>query len=303
MFGNSNGGLWELITASLADEGRGEIVDYHAISGGSINSAYRATTESGDHLFVKTNHANGLAMFEAEFDGLNELADAEAIRVPRPIATGSGAGRAWFVSEYIRIGRGRGDSAAEMGRQMAALHRKTADRFGWFRDNTIGTTPQPNAQTSNWVNFYRDQRLGFQLELAGHNGFGGALLRNGERLLSDLDRFFSSYTPEPSLLHGDLWGGNHAFDENGAPVIFDPAVYYGDREADIAMTELFGGFGSDFYDAYNESWPLDEGYRVRKTLYNLYHILNHANLFGGGYASQASSMIDMLLSEASFERI
>jgi fructosamine-3-kinase len=141
------------------------------------------------------------------------------------------------------------------------------------------------------------QRLGVQLRIASTRGVGMALLRKGERLRADLPAFFEGYTPAASLLHGDLWSGNYSYCSDGTPVLFDPAVYYGDREADLAMTELFGGFGRDFYDAYNETWPLDPGYAQRKTLYNLYHILNHFNLFGGGYADQAEAMIDRLLAE------
>jgi fructosamine-3-kinase len=142
--------------------------------------------------------------------------------------------------------------------------------------------------------FWRDQRLGYQLKLAARSGRD--LLKKGERILADLGAFFQNYRPVPSLLHGDLWGGNVSAVER-QPVIFDPAVYYGDREADLAMTELFGGFSEQFYQAYRDTWPLDDGYPVRKTLYNLYHVLNHFNLFGGGYGSQAERMIDSLLSE------
>ncbi len=236
-------------------------------------------------------------MFAAEADGLCELASAKAIRVPIPVCYGKAAGKSWLVTEYIGFGRGEEDSAQLLGRQLATLHRQSSEQFGWFRDNTIGSTPQHNAWSNDWVDFYRDHRLRFQLELAARNGFAGSLQIKGERLMANLDVFFSSYAPIASLLHGDLWGGNRAFDESGQPVIFDPAVYYGDREADIAMTELFSGFGADFYAAYQEAWPLDAGYSVRKSLYNLYHILNHANLFGGGYAVQAESMIDRLLAE------
>jgi len=140
------------------------------------------------------------------------------------------------------------------------------------------------------------QRLGFQLALAKQNSVGKNLLDKGERIQADLAKFFSSYKPEPSLLHGDLWSGNVAFSDTSEPIIFDPAVYYGDREADIAMTELFRGFSPTFYQKYQEIWPLDDGYRVRKDLYNLYHILNHFNMFGGGYESQAGRICDQLLS-------
>lgn len=295
---NSSEEVWQLISDSLNRQyACGSIKERRSLSGGSINSAYQLFFESGSPLFVKLNRDFALSMFEAESDGLQELASAQVIRVPQPILSGAGAGFSWLITEYISLGGGEGDSVCQFGRMMAALHRKSWHEFGWHRDNTIGSTPQCNSGSGSWIDFYREHRLQFQIDLAARNGFSAALQRKGERLLADLDGFFSTYNPEPSLLHGDLWAGNRAFDEKGKAVIFDPAVYYGDREADIAMTELFGGFGRDFYAAYNESWPLDGGYQVRKTLYNLYHILNHANLFGGGYAAQAESMIDSLVSE------
>ncbi|MDQ6999515.1 MAG: fructosamine kinase family protein [Mariprofundus sp.] len=272
------------------------INNQHSIGGGSINTACRIDG-AGQSYFVKLNQAEQLDMFAAEADSLRELAGAKAIRVPIPVCYGEAAGKSWLVTEFIAFGRGAGDSAQLLGRQLAAMHRHTSEQFGWTRDNTIGSTPQQNSRMDNWVDFYRERRLRFQFELAARNGFTGLLQAKGERLMQSLNVFFTNHAPEASLLHGDLWGGNRAFDEAGQPVIFDPAVYYGDREADIAMTELFGGFGADFYAAYQEAWPLDAGYSVRKTLYNLYHILNHANLFGGGYASQAENMIDQLLAE------
>lgn len=161
----------------------------------------------------------------------------------------------------------------------------------------MAAPPQINTWTRDWLGFWRVHRLEFQLQLAASHGHAGKLQRLGEELLSRLEVFFPGHTPQPSLLHGDLWGGNAAFTDAGEAVVLDPAVYYGDREADLAMTELFGGFGEDFYAAYREVWPLDPGYATRKTLYNLYHILNHANLFGGGYASQAELMMLRLLAE------
>ncbi|MFC1567740.1 fructosamine kinase family protein [Pseudomonadota bacterium] len=289
---------WAQISESLQQSaGSGKIINRHSVSGGSINSAYRIETESNNSFFVKLNRELLLPMFEAEAEGLQELRRPSAIRVPEPICCGAGQGYSWIVTEFITFGRGNTHTQELFGRQFAEIHRQTADRFGWHRDNTIGSTPQINRWDDGWIDFYRDHRLGFQLELAALNGFTGSLQAKGERLTADLDRFFASYHPVPSLLHGDLWGGNQAADGDGNPVIFDPAVYYGDREADLAMTGLFGGFSNAFYDAYNEVWPLDDGYAVRKTLYNLYHILNHANLFGGGYAMQAETMIDQLLAE------
>ena len=186
-----------------------------------------------------------------------------------------------------------------MGEQLAAMHQVTAARFGWERDNTIGSTPQIKEWSSDCLTFWREHRLGFQLELAESRGFGARLAGRGARLRDALPDLLGGHRPVPSLLHGDLWSGNIGYDARGRPVIYDPASYYGDREADLAMTELFGGLGREFYAAYQDAWPLDKGYPLRRTLYNLYHILNHLNLFGAGYLPQAESMLDRLLSEIS----
>lgn len=268
------------------------IASRRAVGGGDINQAEMLTGHDGRRFFVKLNRADRLDMFEAEADGLADL--AAAIRVPQPICSGIDAGRAYLVLEYLELD-GRGD-AAELGRRLAAMHRHSRTSFGWQRDNTIGATPQPNGWLDDWIDFLRERRIGFQLQLAGRNGAPRRLLEQGERLLDALPAFFACYAPAASLLHGDLWGGNYGY-ANSEPVLFDPAVYYGDREADLAMTELFGGFPSPFYAAYNEAWPIDDGYATRKTLYNLYHILNHYNLFGGGYAGQAERMVGRLLGE------
>ena len=264
------------------------------VSGGDINRAERLVGRDGRRFFVKFNRADRLAMFEAEADGLDEMLATGAIRVPRPVCCGREGGEAFLVLEYLDLD-GRGD-AAELGRRLAALHGCTQSSFGWRRDNTIGATPQPNAWLADWIEFLRERRLGHQLDLARRAGAPARLLARGERLLADLAAFFPGYAPGPSLLHGDLWGGNYGY-ADGEPVLFDPAVYYGDREADLAMTELFGGFPAAFHAAYREAWALDPGYETRKTLYNLYHVLNHYNLFGGGYAGQAERMLDRLLAE------
>lgn len=267
---------------------------HRSVGGGSINDAYILSGKTGKY-FVKLNRADRVAMFEAEADGLGEMARSNSIRVPTPACFGTSGDNSFIAMEYLELGRG--DSSAALGQQLAQMHRTTRDRFGWHRHNTIGSTPQINSWTEGWIGFYGRHRLGYQLGLPGAQGYGSRLLAAGEELIANLPVFFSDYRPMPSLLHGDLWGGNYATATDGAPVIFDPAVYYGDREADIAMTELFGGFGSRFYDAYDHAWPLDPGYRVRKNLYNLYHVLNHLNLFGGGYGAQACSMMEQLQAE------
>lgn len=263
------------------------------VGGGCISAAARLS-DGTRTFFVKTHSGQALAMFEAEAAGLAELAAAAALRVPEPVCCGCTGATAYLVLEHLDLGGpARGASA---GRRLARLHRSTAPRFGWSQDNFIGSTPQINTPTADWTAFWREHRLGAQLALAGRNGYGRALGDAGARLLDALDALLPQ-APQPSLLHGDLWGGNLGWLPDGEPAVYDPAVYFGDREADLAMTELFGGFGDDFYAAYREAWPLDPGYRVRKTLYNLYHILNHLNLFGTGYLGRARTMIDQLLAE------
>ena len=261
------------------------------VHGGDISQAF-TLSDGTRSFFVKLQPAARIGLFEAEADGLAELAAAKALRVPRGVCHGVADGQAYLVLEHLTL-KSHGD-AALLGRLLAQQHRVRAAQFGGPRDNWIGATAQPNAWRDSWIDFWRDQRLGFQLRRAAENGYGGALQTDGDALLADLDTYFDSYAPAASLLHGDLWGGNHGYLADGTPVIFDPAVYYGDRECDFAMTELFGGFAPAFYAAYREAWPLDSGYAVRKTLYNLYHVLNHANLFGGGYPAQAARMTAQL---------
>ena len=238
-------------------------------------------------------------MFLAEAEGLEEILNTGSIQVPQPVCCGANEQISWLVLEYLDFGPAGGSSSALLGEQLAAMHRFTALKFGWRRDNTIGSTPQVNTPTEDWIAFFRDHRLRYQLDLAATRGAAVDLLDSGARLLEDISSLFGNYSPVASLLHGDLWGGNWGCDDQGQPVLFDPAVYYGDREADLAMTELFGGFDDRFYQSYQQSWAIDPGYSTRKVLYNLYHVLNHFNLFGGGYSRQAQGMIDTLLAEIS----
>jgi fructosamine-3-kinase len=288
--------LWDRITADIAAATGQQATLEHlgSVGGGCINQAQRVRFAGTDY-FVKLNNSSQLDMFVAEADGLEELRQCAALHIPVVVCYGRDEQSAWLVMENLLLG-GRGDPVA-LAEGLAALHRITAGRYGWYRNNTIGATPQDNTSSDNWIEFWQQHRLRFQLDLAASRGAAARLLTQGEKLSLELPQLFDGYLPQASLLHGDLWSGNYAYLQTGEPTLFDPAVYYGDREADLAMTELFGGFGADFYAAYNNAWPLDAGYRTRKTLYNLYHILNHFNMFGGGYAGQAQRMVDSLLSE------
>ncbi|MEK7792872.1 MAG: fructosamine kinase family protein [Pseudomonadota bacterium] len=266
------------------------------LGGGCINQAY-CIADDNQRFFVKLNTSDTLPMFEAEAAGLMEIHRSHTLRVPSVLCHGKNEQYAWLVLEYLDIHSGVQGSATDFGTQLAAMHRVCARQFGWIRNNTLGHTPQINTVSSNWVQFWRTHRLGYQLDLAKTHGYTGRLQDSGEKLMIDLDKLLGNRSPVPSLLHGDLWNGNYSYDAMGRPVLFDPAVYYGDREADIAMTELFGGFPANFYSAYRNDYPLDSGYNIRKIVYNLYHILNHLNLFGSGYLNQAEQMIIRLLAE------
>jgi protein-ribulosamine 3-kinase len=262
--------------------------------GGCISESFRWESASGP-LFIKLAPPSQLAMLEAEAEGLRELASADAVRVPRALAAGATPNHAWLALEWLDFGSGGGNTQVLLGQQLARQHRKLSERFGWKIDNTIGSTPQPNAWSTDWPTFFRERRLRYQLDLAGRNGHDGRWQDRGAELLERMHLFFTNHSPAASLLHGDLWGGNAGADSTGAPVIFDPAVYYGDREADLAMTRLFGGFGARFHAAYEAEWPPPDGASDRVDLYNLYHILNHLNLFGAAYLTQAQGLIERLL--------
>lgn len=288
--------MWTQITGRISQATGQKFVGSHrqSVSGGSINQAY-ALSDGEQTYFVKLSDAAKVAMFEAEVMGLAEIYKTSTIRVPRSICWGTESSCSYLVLEWIELSRGH-QSWEAMGRQLAAMHRVTSETgFGWQQNNVIGATPQINDWTPDWAEFFRDYRIRYQFQLArqrsGHFSCQDDLLAAIPRVLSD-------YQPSPSLVHGDLWSGNAAFSQSGEPVILDPAVYFGDREVDLAMSELFGGFPRTFYQAYNEAFPLDPGYPQRKTLYNLYHILNHFNLFGGSYEAQANRMIEQVLAVA-----
>ena len=250
------------------------------VAGGCIHDCYRVSI-GGTPRFLKANSAEYEDAFAAEADGLAALR-AAGMRAPEPLSHGVAAGHAYLLLEYLDL-TGRKDFAA-LGRMLAAAHRKAGARFGWHRDNHIGATPQQNGWSDDWSEFWMERRIRPQIELARRNGFS---------LFPPSPKILEKHKPQPSLLHGDLWSGNAGFTASG-PIVFDPAVYYGDREADLAMTELFGGFPREFYDAYSKAWPLEKGYERRKPMYNLYHLINHLNLFGAGYLAQVEAALRLV---------
>lgn len=286
--------MWTQIDAQITEViGQSfESRDRQSVSGGCINQGYRVSNGK-TAFFVKLNQADHFEMFEAEALGLKQIAQTQTIRVPQLICVGVAGNSAYLVLEWFDLGRGSSQAWAELGQNLARMHQyRQSSAFGWTQDNTIGATPQINSWTSNWIEFFTQHRIGYQLELARQNG---GQFRNGTRLLERIPELLAGHNPNPSIVHGDLWSGNAAVTQSGEPVIFDPAVYWGDREVDLAMTELFGGFPAEFYRGYDAVFAIDPGYQQRKTLYNLYHVLNHFNLFGGSYASQANRMIDQLI--------
>lgn len=283
-----------------ATGGAFRIASLAPVGGGCIHTALRVEGDGGAgraRYFAKLNDAHRAPMFAAEALGLAALAQAGALTLPRVITHGHDDDRAWIVLEWLDLERLGAQSGAALGHALARLHREPRERFGWASDNFIGASRQVNGWSDDWQAFWCDRRLHPQLRLAAHNGLPSQLIERGERLAVDCSAFFASYRPIPSLLHGDLWSGNAAALSNTVACVFDPAVYVGDREADIAMTQMFGGFPGEMLVAYRTDFPLDHGYTVRRDLYNLYHVLNHANLFAGGYVAQAAQFVDRLLAE------
>jgi fructosamine-3-kinase len=283
--------VWNQVAESISNAlGKTfSINSQRSLSGGSINQTFMISGD-GQRYFVKANDdPTAEAMFKAEQLGLEELRSSRSLRIPEPICSGKVEDTAFLVLEWLPLGSS-GDWEV-MGQSLALLHRTESKKgFGWHRSNTIGSTPQHNPWSEDWSNFFSTHRLGFQLDLAKQKGYP---IVDSEKLLQRLPKLLD-HAPKASLLHGDLWSGNAGF-ADGEPTIFDPAIYYGDRETDLAMTELFGGFPSAFYTGYQRTYPLDSGYEERKTIYNLYHILNHLNLFGGSYLSQSNRIIQQIL--------
>ena len=286
--------MWNEIAREISQVTREKFtIDNHrSVSGGCINQGYKVTG-NGCTYFVKLNQASAVEMFAAEALGLKQMLATETIKLPQPICWGTAQDYSYLVLEWLEFSSGTTQSWEEMGQKLAAMHQAGgASEFGWERNNTIGSTPQINTWESNWADFFAEHRIGYQLKLARRKG---ANFPDYTDVVEAVRENLASRNPQPSLVHGDLWSGNAAVTTSGEPVILDPATYYGDREVDIAMTELFGGFPAAFYRGYNQVWALERCYQQRKTIYNLYHILNHFNLFGGGYASQANRAIATIM--------
>jgi fructosamine-3-kinase len=277
------------------------------VSGGSIHSAWRLELADGRTLFAKSDDGAALPRLQAEADGLAALtlaADGSGLLLPRPRALGRCGAQAMLVLDWLEIdGPAPAPGWRHVGQGLARLHRRSleiacaeGDRsengFGWPRDNVIGSTPQANGWLMDWGAFFRRRRLEPQLALLAGRG---VRLAGSTALLERVEDWLAGHRPEPVLVHGDLWSGNAALSASGAGALFDPAVHRADREVDLAMAQLFGGFPASFFEGYGQEWPLPPGHRARVRLYNLYHLLNHANLFGGGYVAQAQASLEALL--------
>ncbi|MBL1212211.1 MAG: phosphotransferase [Ignavibacteriae bacterium] len=264
-----------------------KITGLNSIGGGCIGNSKLLTVQTGEKYFVKEYSNSSIHFTEA--NGLRELDKASAIRVPKVIFVSGD----FLLLEYINSSSKTNNFSELFGRQFARLHKHHSSEYGFYENNFIGSTDQINLpQKKSWVEFYFENRILYQFKLAEKNGHSTGELRNGiQKIELSINDILAGSDEQPSLLHGDLWSGNYMPDENGNPCLIDPAVYYGHREADLAMTKLFGGFDSNFYAAYNEEYPLKEGWQYRENIYKLYHVLNHLNLFGSGYYSQAISLI------------
>ena len=264
-----------------------------SVSGGCIADSRKLQLESGKVYFLKQLRGNSSGALDAEERGLEELRKSGTVNVPEVVCKGLD----FLLLQWIETGYSRSSSSMEMlGRQFAELHRYRGKKFGFFDDNLLGDSPQSNKPSKegslNWAVFFAENRLEFQTSLAVKNGYVTPEMRNlMDNLIKKVPDLISGTEEEPSLLHGDLWSGNYLIDERGIPWLIDPAVYYGHREADLAMTSLFGGFSNTFYSAYKSAYPIYQGYAEREPLYQLYHLLNHLNLFGTGYYSQVISIL------------
>lgn len=259
-----------------------------------LNLSFKITDGKRSY-FVKLNSKECLINFQAEAYSLKHLKSLNSIACPNVTAIGTSLDKSFLVLDYIDFSRAKPMLWHQLGQQLAQMHYDTRHgQFGWQHDNFIGSTIQPNHWSSNWTTFFANQRIAWQLQLLSERSI---TLGNIDHIAEVCHNVLLHHQASPCLVHGDLWQGNTGFTGDQA-MIFDPACYYGDREVDIAMTELFGHFPDDFYHGYQAEYPLDKGYEQRKLVYNFYHILNHANIFGGIYVEQARAALSRIMSLA-----
>lgn len=288
--------MWQVIASKVSDS-IGESFQCQTISpvgGGDINQA-AVVSDTGNKFFIKWNHANRIDMFEKEVFSLQTIANSQSVKVPQVINFGIAESSSYLVLEYLELHSKA--NKTKLAEQLAKMHlyNRHEGKFGFDQDNYIGYSEQSNQWRADWIDFFQELRLGKQMEMLQSKKGSTRLIDDLTQLQQQLGKFFVDYQPKPSLVHGDLWQGNYDFTASGEAVIYDPACYYADFEVDLAMMELFGNPGSDFFAAYHRINPIHSGYNIRKLLYNLYHILNHANMFGGGYLDQAQNMTHRLL--------
>lgn len=284
--------MWHFISEQISQQIEDDFIcdDIREIGSGDSHHTFRIS-DGKRRFFVKTNDGEKFRHFEAEAQGLEHIQKTQIFKVPNIISVGVVEEKSFLVLEFLTLSSGNETSWFQFGEQLANMHKiHTQNMHGWQEDNYIGLTVQPNRWTKKWHQFFAEQRIGFLLQLLAEKGHH---LINIDQAVDAIDSLLKGHAPEASMLHGDLWSGNTGFNKN-QPVIFDPAFYYGDRETDIAMTELFSRFPQPFYLGYESIWPLPEQYQYRKPIYQLYHILNHALLFGGQYIQTATATLKNL---------
>lgn len=284
--------MWHFVSEKISETINYDFIcdDIRAVEGGDTHQAFKIS-DGKKRFFVKTNSAEFIHNFQCESTGLERLRNTDIVRIPRPICHGIAEQQSFLVLEHITLKEADEKSWFDLGCALAKLHQQTHQRYGADANNYLGPTQQPNGWSDDWAAFFAEHRIGYMLQkLAEH----AIRFVDIDQAISSVKTHLKDHQPKPSLLHGDLWVGNVGF-HNHQPVIFDPAYYFGDRETDLAMSELFAGFPPAFYDGYQQTWPLDSGYQQRKIIYQLYHILNHALLFGGHYTKSAKSTFEQLV--------
>lgn len=292
--------MWQAEALSLAGRRDRRVACQRAVSGGCISDTSVWILDNGERIFAKVESIQRFAMLAAEADGLRAIAATDSVRVPEVLAVGTDAttGRAFLLTQFIETERPPAGFQERFGQQLARLHSCDVPRpeFGWPDDNFIGSTLQPNGWRQSWTDFFSQQRLRYQWELLEKQGLQTSSLRKSvPKIIQQLPELLSKTNPQPALIHGDLWSGNYLCDTQGQPVLIDPACYQADREAEFGMLLFLGGCGADFFTAYHQTYPLQPQWQQRASVYQLYHLLNHANLFGAGYLNQSEQMAKRVL--------